>query len=100
MKLLISEEGLFEPIKYMLNDTVSSLRNAKQTAINPPSGFSYASYVRNLDTLIDEYIRETNYITNAINRVDKNYQEQLANCKRKIQVLKEEKIRERTGLKL
>lgn len=98
MQLSISNSGLVEPVKQHLDDTKSKLVTAKSTAINAPSGFQYGYYVNDLDSLINSYINEVTYITNAINRVEDKYEDAWMEGKRKTDSLKEIDIKERIGL--
>lgn len=98
MQLSISNSGLVEPVKQHIDDTKTHLVNAKSTAVNAPSGFQYGYYVNDLDSVINDYIKEVTYISNAINRVEDKYEDAWIEGKRKTDSLKEIDIKERTGL--
>ena len=100
MQLSISNTGLVEPVKHLLEDTKSSLSTAKSTAINAPYDFQYASYVNNLDNIINQYMNEVDYISNAINRAEDKYEGAWIEGKQRSESLKEVEIKERRGLKL
>lgn len=100
MKIYISASGLYEPIKYIIDDAQSDLTKAMRYATNSPSSFRYASYVNSLDSKIREYVNELKYIENAIRKSESRYSEEFSDFTRKIDFINEVKIPDRTGIQI
>lgn len=100
MQLIIASNGLSEPVKDHIDNTIAYLRTAKATAVNPPYGFQYANYVRELDGLIQDYINETNYIENGLKRAERDYDELFQKSINKVKNMPDIQLEERAGLRI
>jgi hypothetical protein len=98
MKLNISSAGIYDPVKNELNDCLSTIREATNSCMKSPGTFSCSSYVNNLSTKLNSYVRVCNTLMNSIKRVEDKYDSFLADEKRKISNLSESNLKERTGL--
>ena len=100
MQLMKSSAGLIDPTRDEIDSTINSLKAAKATAINPPYGFQYAQYVRDLDGVIQGYINEAANIGNSLAKAERDYDDLFDKSIRKTKQIKEVRLTERTGLKL
>lgn len=100
MHLVKSDAGLINPVRNDIDSTIGSLKAAKATAVNPPYGFQYAQYVRDLDKIIKGYLVETANIGNDLIKAERNYEELCNKSIRKTRQIDDVRLMERKGLNL
>lgn len=98
MRLYISNSGIFDPVKYDLNDAINKLQNARYNIDSSPSDFRYASYVNNLGNIIFNYIKETQVIAEIAETTERRYSELFMDSKVNFQNINEFEVKERFGL--
>ena len=98
MRLYISNSGIFDPVKYDLNDAINKLQNARYNIDSSPSDFRYASYVNNLGNIIFNYIKETQVIAEIAETTERRYNELFMDSKVNFQNINEFEVKERFGL--
>lgn len=98
MKTYISNFGLSSPVENAINEAKRKLLLAKNSTASAPNGFSHKSFVNNLSSTIDGYIRETDKILNTLISIEKKYDSFFTDQKNYFQSINEYKVPDRRGI--
>lgn len=98
MKTYISNFGLSSPVENTINEAKRKLLLAKNSVDTAPSDFSYKSFVNNLSSTIDGYIKEADKILNTLISIEKKYDNFLTDKKIEFQSINEYKVPDRRGI--
>lgn len=99
MRVYKSNEGLLRPVRNSIRNAQTSLRNASNVDLNAPSGFSYASRLRNLDTKINKWNNKLSKMYTDLENADRTYNELINEGINNISNISEIRLNRRRGVK-